>query len=196
VTATEAIESEAKARVRLMLKHSPSFRELLGLGPAASNTLVGNEAFIDARIHDDEIIENQDPANSGPAFSAPAPSGPAPRPLALIHNAKFDYAATSQGEFNEWEAGGDVRLLIESQYLGDQIVDGQSQRKAFEQLTGRIRTELVGLIQNPLGTEYYTAFHAIRATIPVSRTPKKQRTATSDFFAAGWLFVCGNEGGE
>jgi hypothetical protein len=184
MTIPEAIESEAKARVRLMLAHCPSFRELIGLGEAATNTLEGNEDYVDARIFNDEVRENPSPENPQPAL----------RPLALIHNAKFDYSTDSIGEFNEWKAGGDVRLLIESQYLGESIQDGQAQREAFERITGRIRTELVGLIQDPLGTTHYTAFHTVRATIPVSRTAVKQRTATSDFFAVGWLFVAGSEG--
>lgn len=169
------IEANARQRVRLMLKNSPTFVSFLKV--AAD--------LVDARIHDRQVIENLDPANPSPAA----------RPLALIHTPKFDYFKDSLGERNEYRIRGSIRVLLESQFLGVDATQGNAMLDEFESITGQIRRELVELLDDPLGTTAYLSFTSIHTATPAARTLFSHRTEVNDFFGVGWLFSLGDSGG-
>jgi hypothetical protein len=177
MTAAAGIESRARARVREMLKASTTFVEWMGAN-----------ANLDARIHDDEILENFDPSNPNEVT----------RPLALIEEPRFDMqnAATSGPEL-DYRAAGDVTLSLESQYLADVDVkasDAKAAFLAFEGVVGKIREELMDLRNDPLGETSYVYFTAIRTVVHPIRTAEIDRGPGNHFFFVKWLFS--TRGGE
>lgn len=172
------IEVEAEERIATMFANCPAFLAWIG-------------ANVDprSRIHIDEIIENQDPET--PAAEL--------RPLVLIETPRFDYSDFSQsGVEVDYTTSGGVRVLIESQYLGDDVSApaAQAAKQAFKRTIGQIRRELMDLRNEPLGTTSYIYFHAIGTTMPPTRTLEANRCRGNDFFAVQWEFTLMQTGGE
>lgn len=171
------IEVEAADRVRRMLADCPTFK-----------SWIGESVDPNSRIFDDEIHEQEDPTDPEKKI----------RPLALIEDPNFDNFAASIGPNIEYTTTGGIQLLLESEYLGEDVQGAEEQVRfrEFKQITGQIRRELLDRLSDPLGESSYVAFSSIRTVIRPMRTPAEARGPGFDYFAVVWRFELGEGGGE
>jgi hypothetical protein len=178
MTAPTGIEVEAEQRVKDLLCASTTFQSWIG-------------ANVDpkTRVHFHEVIENLEGGEHPIAEN---------RPLALIEVPRFDYLPAGIGLVTEFTTVGGVMLLLESQYLSEEInaPAAAAMFQTFKATVGQIRRELLDLLCNPLNATSFIYFQSITVTLPPTRTLAENRGTNYDFFAVGWRFNLANGGGD